>query len=177
MTDHSAQNPQGTHSSQDHQDSEDSTGKIHVLVIHGPNINLLGRREPGVYGTTGYEELNRRIEEHAGALGMQVRIFQSNHEGGIIDILHDAPDWAEVIVINPGAFTHYSHAIADALRALSLPAIEVHLSNIHAREEWRQKSVVAGVAVGQIAGFGINSYLLALEAAREIAHQRRMANS
>jgi 3-dehydroquinate dehydratase-2 len=135
-----------------------------ILVIHGPNINLLGQREPGVYGTVTYDELNRRILERATELGVQVRLFQSNHEGVIVDTIQQAPTEAEAIIINPGAYTHYSYAIADALRAVRLPIIEVHLSNIHAREEWRRNSVVAPVAVGQIAGFGVQSYLLALEA-------------
>jgi 3-dehydroquinate dehydratase II len=146
---------------------------ISILVIHGPNLNLLGLREPGVYGTQTLDEINRRIAEHAESTGVTVRCFQSNHEGAIIDQLHEAITWADAVVINPGAYTHYSHAIADAVRAIRLPVVEVHLSNVHAREEFRRHSVIAPAAVGQIAGFGPASYLLGLDAARLKVQENR----
>lgn len=149
------------------------SGSIRVLLLHGPNLNLLGQREPDVYGTMTFEELNRRIKEHAKGLGAEVKIFQSNHEGVLIDTIHSEAAWADIIVINPAAYTHYSYAIADALKAVRLPAIEVHLSNIHARDEFRRTSVVAPVTVGQIAGFGAMSYLLALNAAVVFVQQSR----
>ena len=142
------------------------TGTLKISVIHGPNLNLLGLREPDIYGTDTFEDTNRKIREHAREIGVEVRIAQSNHEGEIIDAIQDAVNWADAIVINPGAYTHYSYAIADALRAVRLPAVEVHISNVHAREEYRRSSVIAPAAVGQIAGFGTASYLLPLDAAR-----------
>jgi 3-dehydroquinate dehydratase-2 len=149
------------------------SGNIKVLVLHGPNLNLLGLREPDVYGTETYDEMNRHIEDYAKRAGFEVRIQQSNHEGVLIDAIHEAARWADAIVINPAAFTHYSHAIADALRGVRLPAVEVHITNIHGREEFRRTSVIAPVAAGQIAGFGTASYLLGLEAARAIIQQGR----
>lgn len=146
---------------------------LKICVIHGPNLNLLGLREPDIYGTDTYEDMNRKIEAHAQKIGVEVRIFQSNHEGEIIDTIHNAVNWADAIVINPGAYTHYAHAIADALRGVRLPAVEVHLTNVHAREEWRRRSVVSPAVSGQIAGFGTTSYLLALEAVRDIIIQGR----
>jgi 3-dehydroquinate dehydratase-2 len=144
-----------------------------ILVLHGPNLNLLGVREPTIYGVVSYEEINRRITEHAQRLGLAIRIQQSNHEGVLIDTIHDALNWADGIVMNPGAYTHYAYAIADALRAVRLPVVEVHLSNIHTREEWRHKSVISPVVAGTIVGFGANSYLLALDAIRTILLESR----
>lgn len=147
------------------------SGAIRALLLHGPNLNLLGQREPDVYGTMTFDELNRRIKEHAKTLGAEVKILQSNHEGVLIDAIHEAATWADVIILNPGAYTHSSYAIADALKAVRLPAIEVHLSNIYARDEFRRTSVVAPATVGQIAGFGALSYLLALNAAVTFVQQ------
>jgi 3-dehydroquinate dehydratase-2 len=149
------------------------TGAIKIAVIHGPNLNLLGLREPDIYGADTFDDVNRKIQEHAKRIGVEVQITQSNHEGVIVDTIQEAVSWADAIVINPGAYTHYSLAIADALRGVRLPAVEVHISNIHAREEFRHRSVVAPTCVGQICGFGTTSYLLGLDAAREVVMQGR----
>jgi len=142
-----------------------------LLVLHGPNLNLLGVREPEIYGKVGFDDLNRRIKEHAEEIGLDIRILQSNSEGEIIDAIHDALSWAQGIIINPGALTHYSYAIRDALAAVRMPCIEVHLSNIHSREEWRRQSVIAPVATGQIIGLGGNGYLLALDAMKALIEE------
>ena len=135
-----------------------------ILVIHGPNLNLLGEREPGIYGTDTFDSINSEITEYALNCGMYCQIFQSNHEGEIIDQLHVARKNYNGIILNAGAYTHYSYAIRDAIAAIKVPVIEVHLSNIHARDEFRNRSVIAPVCVGQIAGFGKESYILAVEA-------------
>lgn len=138
-----------------------------ILVIHGPNLNLLGQREPEIYGTATLEDINRLLAELGKHNQIDLDYFQSNHEGEIIDRIHAVVGHANGILINPGAFTHYSIAIRDALSSVQIPTVEVHLSNIHAREEFRRHSVVAPVVVGQISGFGTQSYALGLLALAE----------
>jgi 3-dehydroquinate dehydratase-2 len=137
-----------------------------ILVLHGPNLNLLGRREPAVYGRTSLAQVDRAARSHATARGTEATCRQSNHEGQIVDWIQGAErEGFGGIVLNPGAFTHYALALRDAVAATALPVIEVHLSNVHAREEFRRHSVIAPVAAGQIAGFGPTSYLLGIDAA------------
>lgn len=133
-----------------------------IALIHGPNLNLLGTRETHIYGAMTMQRINDHLGEYA-ADRCTLRPFQSNHEGAIIDTMHDAREWAQGILINPGAFTHYSYAIRDAVAAVKLPTVEVHLSNVHAREAFRHVSVIAPVCVGQISGFGWRSYVLGLD--------------
>ncbi len=136
-----------------------------VLVLHGPNLNLLGEREPNVYGKVTLEEINKELQDQAKGFDLEIRVVQSNHEGEIVETIQNSRHWADVMIINPAAYTHTSVAIRDAISAVNVPCIEVHLSNIHAREGFRQASHVSPVAVGVIAGFGKDSYLLALRAA------------
>lgn len=136
-----------------------------VLVINGPNLNLLGVREKGIYGSETLNDIAIRVNDEGSRLGLDVDFVQSNHEGEIIDKIHEARGQYGVIIINPGAYTHYSIAILDAVKAVEIPTIEVHLSNIHAREEFRSKSVIAPACKGQICGFGSEGYIMALHAA------------
>ncbi|MBU5636125.1 type II 3-dehydroquinate dehydratase [Geomonas sp. Red69] len=137
---------------------------VKILVLHGPNLNLLGVREPGVYGTTTLDGINRALEELATELSLELEIVQSNSEGALVDAIQGAMGECQGILINPAAYTHTSVAIRDAIAATALPAVEVHLSNVHAREPFRSHSFIAPVAVGQICGFGPESYLLGLRA-------------
>lgn len=139
-----------------------------ILVLHGPNLNMLGKREPEVYGALTLEQLNAELAAQATKLGVAVECRQTNHEGVLVDMIQAANGAYDCIIINPAAFTHYSIAVRDALAAISTPAIEVHLSNIYRREEFRHHSVTAPVTVGQIAGFGSQGYILALYAAVDI---------
>jgi len=135
-----------------------------IAVLNGPNINLTGERETGVYGSVTLDDINRSIAEHASALGLECVFFQSNSEGAIIDRLHSLRKECDGVIINAGAYTHYSYAIRDAIAAIRLPCIEVHMSNVAAREEFRRTSVIGSVCAGTIAGFGKNSYILAIDA-------------
>ncbi len=135
---------------------------MNVLVINGPNLNLLGKREPDVYGATTLTELQEEMRLHAQAYNMNLEFFQSNHEGEIIDQIHQAMDHFQGLIINPGAFTHYSYAIRDAIASVKLPTVEVHISNIHAREEFRNVSVIAPIAIGQITGLGLYGYIASI---------------
>src|SRR5439155_17829259 len=136
------------------------------LILHGPNLNLLSTREPSLYGTLTLNEINARLQQWARLQQVELQIVHSNHEGALVDAIHAAVTWADGIVINAGAYTHTSLALRDAIAAVKLPTIEVHLSNIYSREEFRHHSLISPVVIGQIAGFGTGSYLLALLAAK-----------
>lgn len=149
-----------------------SNGRLQLkklLVIHGPNLNMLGKREPEVYGTLTLDEINGKLKDAAARAGTELTIEQSNHEGAIVDIIQQAAGRYGAIIINPGAYTHTSIAIRDAIAAVGIPVVEVHLSNIYKREEFRHHSYISGVAAGQVAGFGADSYLLGLRAALKLA--------
>jgi 3-dehydroquinate dehydratase-2 len=146
---------------------------VRIVVIHGPNLNLLGLREPEIYGGDNLPEINRRMEELARQEGLELRVTQSNAEGAILEAIHGALGWADAIVINPAAYTHTSVAIRDAVQAVRLPTVEVHLSNLSAREEFRHTSLISPVCVGQISGFGKESYLLGLMAAKWTVERMR----
>ena len=135
-----------------------------ILVLHGPNLNLLGTREPEIYGSTTLDDINKMIAERAAEAGIETAFYQSNHEGDLVDAIQQANHKFDFIIFNAAAFTHYSIAIRDAIAAIDVPVIEVHISNIHQREEFRHTSVLAPVAMGQICGLGVESYLAALEA-------------
>jgi len=141
---------------------------LKILLIHGPNLNLLGKREPKHYGTMTLEDINTKMTRIAAENDAELRVFQSNSEGALIDAIHDAANWASGIVINPGAYGHYSYALRDALAAVNLPTIETHLSNIHAREEFRHTTVISPVVLGCITGLGWRSYECGLRALIDI---------
>lgn len=134
-----------------------------IVVVHGPNLNLLGEREPHIYGKLTLDELNRSIASSAGGMGVRTRFFQSNHEGALIDFIHENRKWADGLIINPGALTHYSYALRDAITSVGLPTVEVHLSDITKREDFRRISVIKDICLKQISGKGKRSYLEALE--------------
>ncbi|MDD2362104.1 MAG: type II 3-dehydroquinate dehydratase [Oscillospiraceae bacterium] len=135
-----------------------------ILILNGPNLNLLGMREPEVYGADSYDKICSLIAQHSQKRGLEAEFYQSNSEGGLIDRLHECVGSVDGVILNAGAYTHTSYALRDAVSAIGIPVIEVHMSNIHAREEFRRKSVISAVCRGQIAGFGVTSYLLAVDA-------------
>lgn len=142
-----------------------------ILVLHGPNLNLLGQREPETYGRLSLTEIDQRLQIAAREYGLEARSYQSNHEGALIDALQDARAWAAGVVFNPGGYTHTSVALRDAVAAIGIPVVEVHLSNIYGREDFRRTSLIAPVCVGSISGFGWRSYLLGLAALAEILNK------
>lgn len=147
---------------------------MHILIVHGPNLNLLGERSTQIYGTLSLDEINRKIKDFANEKGVEVRIFQSNSEGKLIDIIQENRKWCRGIVINPGAYTHYSYAIRDAIEAVGHPAVEVHLSDIHSREPFRSRSVIADVCLTQISGQGYRSYLSGVEFLLNLKYRHEM---
>jgi 3-dehydroquinate dehydratase-2 len=148
-----------------------AANKLQILVLHGPSLNLTGFREPDVYGKKPLEEIDAELSSAAEGLNIEVRILQSNSEGVLIDTIQEHRSWANGIVINPGALTHYSYALRDALMSVRLPVVEVHLSNIHAREEFRRNSVIAPISIGQVVGFGSFGYVLALQAIKNLEEE------
>lgn len=150
-----------------------TTAPVHVLVVHGPNLNLLGRREPDIYGSATLEDIDDMMVASGSELGATIRSVQSNHEGKLIDAVHEAAAWADAIVINAAGLTHTSVSLRDAIAAVSLPAVEVHMSNVYARESFRHTSLIAPVCSGQVSGFGPDSYLLGLIAAVNLVRRAR----
>ena len=144
---------------------------MNILVLHGPNLNLLGTREPEIYGSMTLGDLNTKLIELGKEIGAELKCFQSNQEGDLINMLHDAKMWADGVVFNPGGYTHTSVALRDAISAIGLPVIEVHLSNVYAREEFRHVSMISGVCKGKITGFGWRSYTLGLRALAELVQE------
>ena len=143
-----------------------------ILVLHGPNLNLLGTREPEVYGSMTLDDINNKLIELGKELGAEIKCVQSNHEGALIDALHDARIWANGVVLNPGGYTHTSIALRDAISAIQIPVVEVHLSNVYAREEFRHISMISALCKGKITGFGWRSYLLGLRALMDLLGDR-----
>ena len=145
-----------------------------ILIIHGPNLNLLGAREPSIYGKTTFKELNSLLKKEAKQLRLSLQVFQSNSEGQIVNKINSSLRKVDLIIINPAAYTHTSVAIRDSLLAVGIPTIEVHLSNIFKREDFRQKSLISDIVLGMIAGLGIDSYILALQAAKKILKTKKL---
>ena len=143
-----------------------------ILILHGPNLNLLGLREPEVYGSMSLDDINTKLAELGKELGAEIKCNQSNHEGALIDALHDAHTWASGVVFNPGGYTHTSIALRDAISAIEIPVVEVHLSNVYAREEFRHTSMISAVCKGKITGFGWRSYTLGLRALADILQEK-----
>lgn len=144
------------------------------LILHGPNLNLLGTREPGIYGSLTLDDINGRCLALARELGVEARCFQSNHEGALIDALHEARNWADGVVFNPGGYTHTSVALRDAIAAIGLPVVEVHISNVYAREEFRHTSLISAVCAGKISGLGWRSYTLGLRYLAEMVGEKTL---
>jgi 3-dehydroquinate dehydratase-2 len=145
-----------------------------VLLLHGPNLNLLGTREPAVYGIITLDEINQRVADYGRNVDVEIRFLQSNHEGILIDSLQNARTWADGVIINPGGYTHTSVAIRDAISAIGLPVVVVHLSNVYAREDFRKNSLISPVCLGKISGFGWRSYILGLQALVDIFKEKRL---
>ena len=142
-----------------------------ILVVHGPNLNLLGERQPEIYGRLTLRAVNGMIRRHAAIHGASIRVFQSNHEGALVDFIHTNRRWADAIVINPGALTHYSYTLRDAIAAVGIPTVEVHLSDVNHRESFRQRSVIRPVCVDRISGLGAQSYIRAIDVLIDILHR------
>ncbi len=156
---------------------ESKLNPLNVLVLHGPNLNLLGQREPGIYGSLSLAEINRQLEAEGQKLAVKVFAMQSNHEGVLVDAIHDALGKHQGILINAGAYTHTSVALRDAIAAVNIPTVEVHLSNIYKREQFRHHSYIAPIAIGQISGFGAQSYILGLRALASYLRQNILVSS